>query len=111
MSHWTTVSTDITDVERLEEALDALGIKHRKEGDRIILDDFCYFEKKNGKYQVVADWYYESRMKVKKTDIAKITNMYTYKKAVSEARKRGFTVSEEQIQKDGSIKFKLRKFN
>ncbi len=124
MSHFTTVKTEIRDLETLKEALLELGYKDIVENDivRGFMDNQTradlVVKKKNGfdlgfkksgnTYNLVADFYGTDENKNNFTK--SLTQKYASCVIKNEAALTGFTIADEEVRQDGSIKIVLQKW-
>jgi len=114
MSHWTEVETDITDMERLEEAAKDLKIKIVEKNGKFYLGncEYLYLEKNGEKYKLHADWFYvqhrdDSKMTNEK--VIELTNRYNYRVMESQARKKGMFITDFERTKTGGYRCKVVK--
>lgn len=123
MSHFTTIKTKITDMETLKKALTDLrysfevgkvnlrGFSGTETVDMVVKTSGEYdigFRLKGSSYEIVGDWWGIPVNKEK--FIADVTQRYAYHTVVSEAQNLGFTVSEEEKQKDGCIRVVVQRW-
>ncbi|HWP34602.1 MAG TPA: DUF1257 domain-containing protein [Thermodesulfobacteriota bacterium] len=129
MSHFTTVKTKITDQEALVAALEDLGYRTvrgetvirgwRQATERVDVAarlgafDIGFRRGADGTYDAVADWWgvrtYEG---VSQSEfMRRVTQRYAYHKVLSEARRRGYALVEEEVQPDQSIRLVVRKWS
>lgn len=130
MSHFTKVHTKITDLECLKQALEDLNFAYREgevrvrgwrgqwgEADLVVDTGGPYnigFRKAGqGGYEVVADWWgVEMRTGLSQTKFVDDLNQrYAYHKVISEVRKRGFSVAEDETLHDNTIRLVVRKWS
>jgi hypothetical protein len=66
-----------------------------------------------GNYEVVADWWgVEMRTGISQVQFVNDLNQrYAYRKVLSEVRKRGFSVAEDETLEDNSIRLVVRKWS
>ncbi len=130
MSHFTKVQTQITDLVCLKKALDALGWKYKHEEAgvtvrgwkgatmqaEIAIDmgkyDVAVVKAENGGYELVADWWgIETTRGATEQEIAKeINSKYAYQKVVAAVEDAGYTIDENAVQKDGTVKLNVSKW-
>ena len=122
MSHFTTIKTQIKDIEALRSACKELGInllknaKARgygsevKHGDYVIQlkgpYDIAVDQQQDGTFGLTTDWWDGHVEKEVGKDYSKLLQLYAVHKASSEARKKGFFI-QRQPQKSGAIKLIL----
>lgn len=127
MSHFTTVETKINDLVCLKRALEDLGIVYDEatqnqmatvkgwRGSTTQADisihatskyDIGVRQNADGTYQLSADWWAIEEETQEKTETLqqKIIQRYAFHKAKVEAEKQGFTIDEESLETDGTIK-------
>ena len=125
MSHFTTLKTRIVSREHLKQALEDLQIVYQ-EGDleirgyqgirtpveiRIPTSNPDYqmgFRKQAGTYELVGDWY---GIKDVKQDefLGKVAQRYAYRVAKEQLEQQNFTVIEEQVDADQTIRITVRR--
>lgn len=119
MSHFTTIETQIRDIEALKVACNELGVsvienaeargysKNRQHGDYVIRlkgpYDIAVDKQADGTYGLITDWYDGHVEKEVGKDFGKLLQLYGVYKATAEARKKGYMVNRQAL-KDGSIK-------
>jgi hypothetical protein len=118
MSHWTTVQTNIGDLDALEEALKKLGYKNiakktkcrgyggsTKECDLVIVQDNGYdigFKMNGGTCEIVGDF---GMQRVNEREFKdQVYQKYSYCKILKSLKRKGFTGVRERVEKDGTIK-------
>ncbi len=121
MSHFTTIKTQIKDIEALELASKELGIALLKNtnargyaqplhGDFVLKlsgpYDIAVNTQKDGTFALTTDWWGEHVEKEVGKDYSKLLQLYGVHKASIEARKKGMSVLRRP-QNDGSIKLIL----
>ena len=127
MSHFTTVETKINDLVCLKRALEDLGIEYEEatqnqmatvkgwRGAKSQADmsihatsqyDIGVRQNADGTYALTADWWAIEEETQEKTEQLqqKIIQRYAFHKAKTEAEKQGFTIDEEGVEQDGTIK-------
>lgn len=132
MSHFTTVETKINDLVCLKQALDDLGITVEEatqnqmatvkgwrgatsQADMSIHAtekyDIGVRQNEDGTYQLTADWWAIEEETQEKTEVLqqRIIQRYAFRKAKTEAEKQGFTIDEENLEADGTIKMTVSK--
>jgi Protein of unknown function (DUF1257) len=130
MSHFTKVQTKITDVDCLKQALEDLQYSCREGEVRVrgwrgqwsqadlVADlggpyNIGFRKSPQGNYEVVADWWgVEMRTGISQVKFVNDLNQrYAYHKVLSEVRKRGFSVAEDETLEDHSIRLVVRKWS
>jgi hypothetical protein len=129
MSHFATVQTRITDLACLKQALADLGHAveegaadvrgyrgAREKADLVVRTGSAYdvgVRRVGDAYELVADWWgVETGTGITQEQfVTRLTQRYAYHKVLTEVRKRGFTVTEEQTQADQTIKVVVRKWS
>ncbi len=130
MSHFTKVQTKLTDLDCVKQALEDLHCAYREgevrvrgwrgqwsEADLVIDTGGPYnigFRKTGkGNYEVVADWWgVEMRTGLSQTKfLNELNQRYAYHKVISEVRKRGFLVAEDETLQDNTIRLVVRKWS
>ena len=125
MSHFTTLKTRIVSKEHLEQALETLDIQF-EEGDleirgyqgirtrvdiRIPTSNPDYqigFQKQGDAYHLVADWYGITDFKQDEL-VGLISQRYAYLVAKEQLESQDFTVVEEEVLPDKTIRFTVRR--
>ncbi len=119
MSHFTTVTTQIRDIEALREACGELGLvvlddttargysRNEIHGDHVIRlrgpYDIAVNRNPDNTYGLTTDWWDGHVEKEVGAGFGRLLQLYAVHKASREARKRGHTVTRKP-QRDGSIK-------
>jgi hypothetical protein len=122
MSHFTTIKTQIKDVEALRSAVNELGlqllanteargyISNKTKGDYVIRlkgpYDVALNQQPDGTYGLTTDWWDGHVEKEVGKDFGRLLQLYGVHKASMEARKKGYSVLRNQ-QSNGSIKLIL----
>ncbi len=125
MSHFTTIKTQIVSKEQLKKALDDLQLSYQ-EGDveirgfggnrtrveiRIPTRNPGYdlgFRKQGNTYELVADWW--GIKDIKQEEFLKsLTQRYAYHVAKDQLEAQDFTVVEEEVQADKTIRITVRR--
>lgn len=127
MSHFTTVETKINDLVCLKRALEDLGLVYDEatanqmanvKGWRGAVSqadisihatsqyDIGVRQGVDGSYQLTADWWAIEEETQEKTETLqqRIIQRYAFHKAKTEAEKQGFSIDEEALETDGTIK-------
>ena len=122
MSHFTTIKTQIRDIEALRRACTELGLSlldkaeargyanQNKVGDHVIRlkgpYDIALTKSQDGSYELTTDWWDGHVEKEVGPNFGKLLQLYGVHKAILEARKKGLSVLRKAKQ-DGSIKLIL----
>jgi len=122
MSHFTTIKTQIKDIEALRSACKEIGLtvlekaqargyyENKIKGDFVIRlkgpYDIALNKQQDGSYGLTTDWWDGHVEKEVGTNYGKLLQLYGVHKATIEARKKGLSVLRRQKQ-DGSIKLIL----
>ena len=124
MSHFTTIKTEIRDLNMLKKALNSLSYKEIKENDivrgymgnkqnadLVIKNTNGYdigFVNEAGVYNIVADFW---GVKLNQDEFTnKVVQRYSYEIIKDQSAIQGFSISEESVQKDGTIKIVVQKW-
>ena len=130
MSHFTKVATKINDLVALRKALDQLGwkYKHAEAGvevrgwrgqtskAEIAIDmgkyDVGVVKQADGTYALEADWWgVETTRGLKEEEVVKELNAkYAYQRVVAAVEEQGYTIDENAVQKDGTVKLTVSKW-
>jgi len=119
MSHFTTITTQIRDIEALQSACKELGlaleqmaeargfVENKTHGDYVVRlkgpYDIALNKQPDGSYGLTSDLWNGHVEKEVGTGYGKLLQLYGVHKAMREARKKGHLVKRSQ-QKDGAIK-------
>ena len=122
MSHFTTIKTQIKDVEALRSAVNELGlqllantdargyISNKTKGDHVIRlkgpYDIAVNQQPDGTYGLTTDWWDGHVAKEVGSNFGRLLQLYGVHKASMEARKKGWSVLRNP-QPNGSIKLIL----
>ena len=122
MSHFTTIKTQIKDVEALRSAINELGlqllantdargyISNKTKGDYVIRlkgpYDIAVNQQPDGTYGLTTDWWDGHVEREVGKDFGRLLQLYGVHKATIEARKKGLSVLRRP-QPNGSIKLIL----
>jgi hypothetical protein len=132
MSHFTTVETKINDLVCLKRALEDLGLVYEEgtqnqlatvrgwrgatsQADMSIKASASYDiglrQNTDGTYALNADWWGIEEETQEKQEVLqqRILQRYAFHKAKNEAEKQGFTIDEEGVEADGTIKMTVSK--
>ena len=135
MSHFTTVETKINDLVCLKRALEDLGLLFEEatatqlvtvngwRGAKSLADmsihatnqyDIGVRQNVDGTYGLTADWWAINEQLGEEENSTKlqqkIIQRYAFHKAKTEAEKQGFTIDEEAVEADGTIKMTVSRF-
>jgi hypothetical protein len=130
MSHFTKVATKINDLVALKKALDQLGwkYKHAEAGvevrgwrgqttkAEIAIDmgkyDVGVVKQVDGTYALEADWWgVETTRGVKEEEVVKELNAkYAYQRVVAAVEEQGYTIDQNAVQADGTVKLTVSKW-
>ena len=122
MSHFTTIKTQIKDVEALRSAINELGlqllantdargyISNKTKGDYVIRlkgpYDIAVNQQPDGTYGLTTDWWDGHVEREVGTNFGRLLQLYGVHKATAEAKKKGMSVLRRS-QPNGSIKLIL----
>jgi hypothetical protein len=122
MSHFTTIKTQIKDIEALRAACKELGLavlqnaqargyaSNTRKGDYVIQlagpYDIAVNQQPDGTYGLTTDWWLGHVENEVGKEYGKLLQLYGVHKASMEARKKGYSVLR-QAKNDGSIKLVL----
>ena len=133
MSHFTNVETQINDLVALKEALADLELEFEEGTESQLVKvrgwkgstlnaeakikgsksyDIGLQLTENGTYKLVADWWgiEEETNQTQEAITQKIVRRYAYHKVKSEVAKQGFTLDEEEVEADGTVKLGVSKW-
>jgi hypothetical protein len=118
MSHWTTVQTQIKDIDALRSACAELGLRLETassargyNGQARVADyvvrlkgpyDIAVHKQTNGTYELATDWFCGHVEKEVGKNFGKLLQLYGVHKAAAEARRKGYLV-RRRAGKGGSI--------
>lgn len=127
MSHFSQIKTQIRSLPSLKAALTDLGIAWKSSAEPIrgyrgttqtaeiaIEQDNGYdigFRWNGNEYELVADLQYWRQELTVDRFLSCITQRYAYHTVLSETTQKGFQVTEQQQQKDGSIRLVLQRWS
>ncbi len=122
MSHFTTIQTQIKDIEALRQACAELGLEllrdaeargygsQRQHGDFVLRlkgpYDVALHRQPDGAYGLSTDWWDGHVEKEVGQNYGRLLQLYAVHKASREARKRGLSV-QRALRTDGSIKLTI----
>jgi len=130
MSHFTKVQTQINDLACLRKALDQLGWKWTENPEGVTVRgwrgatmkaemsidmgkyDVAVVKAENGSYELVADWWgIETTRGITEQEVAKEINAkYAYQRVVAAVEDAGYSIDENAVQKDGTVKLSVSKW-
>ncbi|MDB4964454.1 MAG: hypothetical protein JWN44_143 [Myxococcales bacterium] len=130
MSHFTKVATKINDLVALKKALDQLGWKYNANAEgvevrgwrgqlskaEIAIDmgkyDVGVVKQADGTYALEADWWgVETTKGLKEEEVVKeLNSKYAYQRVVAAVEEQGYTIDENAVQSDGSVKLTVSKW-
>ena len=124
MSHFTTIETQIKDIEALRSACQELGLEvlenveargygnSRRKGDFVIRlkgpYDIALNRAANGTYELTTDWWNGHVEKEVGAGFGRLLQVYGVHKATREAKRRGYRVKRRSL-KSGEIQLTLEK--
>ena len=130
MSHFTKVATKINDLVALKKALDQLGWKYKASEQgvevrgwrgqttkaEIAIDmgkyDVGVVKQADGTYALEADWWgVETTRGLKEEEVVKELNAkYAYQRVVAAVEEQGYTIDQNAVQADGTVKLTVSKW-
>lgn len=130
MSHFTKVATKINDLLALRKALDQLGWKYKYNEQgvevrgwrgqttkaEIAIDmgkyDVGVVKQADGTYALEADWWgVETTKGLKEEEVVKEINAkYAYQRVVAAVEEQGYTIDQNAVQADGTVKLTVSKW-
>lgn len=127
MSHFSQVKTQIRSLEPLQAALTELGVNW-KSGDSpmrghqgatsmaevVIEQNNGYdvgFQWNGTEYALVADMQFWQQPWTVESFLQKVTQRYAIATVMSESNNQGFTLSEQQVREDGSVRLVLQRWH
>jgi hypothetical protein len=130
MSHFTKVATKINDLVALRKALDQLGWKYTYDQQgvtvrgwrgqttkaEIAIDmgkyDVGVVRQEDGTYALEADWWgVETTRGLKEEEVVKELNAkYAYQRVVAAVEEQGYTIDQNAVQADGTVKLTVSKW-
>jgi hypothetical protein len=127
MSHFSQVKTQIRSLEPLQKALTDLGVNWKSgaspmrgyqgattEAEVVIEQDNGYdvgFQWNGREFTLVADMQYWQQPWTVESFLNKVTQRYAIATVVGESIDQGFTLSEQQVREDGSVRLVLQRWN
>jgi hypothetical protein len=113
MSHWTTIQTQIRDIEALRAACAELNLPllenaeargygtHRQHGDYVIQlkgpYDVIVNRQPEGSFTLATDWWDGHVEREVGRNFGRLLQLYAVHKAASEARKRGLSIQRKRL--------------
>jgi hypothetical protein len=130
VSHFTKVATKINDLVALKKALDQLGWKYKASEQgvevrgwrgqttkaEIAIDmgkyDVGVVKQADGTYALEADWWgVETTRGLKEEEVVKELNAkYAYQRVVAAVEEQGYTIDQNAVQADGTVKLTVSKW-
>jgi hypothetical protein len=130
MSHFTKVETKINDLVALKRALDQLGWKYKYDEQGVVVRgyrgqtmkaDLCIdmgkydvgvVKTESGNYELVADWWgVETTKGLTEAEVVKELNAkYAYQRVIAAVEEAGYTVDQNQVSADGTVKLNVSKW-
>jgi hypothetical protein len=130
VSHFTKVATKINDLTALRKALDQLGWKYKHDEAGVVVRgyrgqtmkaaiaidmgkyDVGVVQQEDGNYSLEADWWgVETTKGLKEEEVVKELNAkYAYQRVVAAVEEQGYTIDQNAVQADGSVKLTVSKW-
>ena len=130
MSHFTKVATKVNDLVALRKALDQLGWKYKYSEQgvevrgwrgqttkaEIAIDmgkyDVGVVRTESGNYELVADWWgVETTKGLTEAEVVKELNAkYAYQRVVAAVEEAGYTIDQNNVAADGTVKLNVSKW-
>ena len=129
MSHFSQIKTKIRNLDSLKLALNDLGADWKagpcdvrgyqgqtQSAEVVIAQDNGYdigfrLNSETSDYELVADLQYWQQPLTVEGFLSQVTQRYAYNTVVAETSRQGFQLAEEQIQKDGSVRLVVQRWN
>ncbi len=129
MSHFSQIKTKIRHLDSLKLALNDLGADWKagpcdvrgyqgqtQSAEVVIAQDNGYdigFRRnpETSDYELVADLQYWQQPLTVEGFLSQVTQRYAYNAVVAETSRQGFQLAEEQVQKDGSVRLVVQRWN
>ena len=129
MSHFSQIKTKIRNLDSLKLALNDLGADWKagpcdvrgyqgqtQSAEVVIAQDNGYdigfrLNPETSDYELVADLQYWQQPLTVEGFLSQVTQRYAYNTVVAETSRQGFQLAEEQIQKDGSVRLVVQRWN
>ena len=122
MSHFTTIETEIRDIDALRAACQEMGplllqdaeargiAANRRQGEYVVRlkgpYDIAVNREENRSYGLTTDWWQGHVEQEVGKDFGRLLQFYGVHKATREARRRGYTVRRQQLE-NGAVKLCL----
>jgi hypothetical protein len=130
VSHFTKVATKVNDLVALRKALDQLGWKYKYSEQgvevrgwrgqttkaEIAIDmgkyDVGVVKQEDGTYALEADWWgVETTKGLKEEEVVKEVNAkYAYQRVMAAVEEQGYTIDQNAVQADGTVKLTVSKW-
>ena len=132
MSHFTKCDLKITNLVALKRALDELGHKYTEARGEVGVEvrgykgqkltgelsidmgkyDVGVVKQADGTYSLEADWWgVETTRGLKEEEVVKELNAkYAYQRVVAAVEEQGYTIDQNAVQKDGTVKLTVSKW-
>jgi hypothetical protein len=130
MSHFTKVETKINDLVALRKALEQLGWKYKYDEQGVVVRgykgqtikaemsidmgkyDIGVVKTESGNYELVADWWgIETTRGIKEEEAVKEINAkYAYQRVVAAVEAEGYTIDQNSVAADGTVKLNVSKW-
>ncbi|MFM7204874.1 MAG: DUF1257 domain-containing protein [Myxococcota bacterium] len=127
MSHFSRVKTTVKNLVSLKTALEDLGIEYEEalgmvrvrgwQGAEELAElviktgtqyDIGVRRMASGEYELIADWWaLEEHGLKQETFLQRITQRYAYHEVKAQAENQGYSVEEEQVEADGTIRLRV----
>lgn len=129
MSHFSQIKTKIRNLDSLKLALNDLGTDWKagpcdvrgyqgqtQSAEVVIAQDNGYdigfrLNPETSDYELVADLQYWQQPLTVEGFLSQVTQRYAYNTVVAETSRQGFQLAEEQVQKDGSVRLVVQRWN
>lgn len=129
MSHFSQITTKLRNLSSLQAALTDLGTEWKagpctvrgyqgqtQQADLVIPQDNGYdigFRRNDNTqdYELVADLQYWQQTLTVDGFLRQVTQRYAYNTVLTESRRQGFQLAEEQVQQDGSVRLVVQRWN
>ena len=130
MSHFTKVATKINDLVALKKALEQLGWKYQYEEQGVVVRgyqgatmkaemsinmgkyDIAVIKQQDGTYELTADWWgiETTRGVTEQEAVKQLNHAYAYQRVVAAVEDQGYQIDQNAVQKDGTIKLSVSKW-
>lgn len=124
MSHFTSIQTEVRDIEALRAACGEMGLEvlqnaeargfasNRQHGDYVIRlkgpYDIAVVREAEGRFALATDWWNGHVEQEVGKDYGRLLQLYGVHKATREARRKGYMVQRKQLQ-NGAIQLQIGK--